>query len=326
MTTSRRGLIAAAAGLGWCVPQARAAEGGFPSRPVKFLVGMPAGGAPDVIARILADRLSAQWGQPVIVDNRPAASGNLAAQAVARGETDGHTLLFAHASMLLLNEGLMRNVPFNGERDFTPVSLLMSTPFMVAARPGMPASTLAELGAYARSRPGPVTFATISATGLPRFVGERLRTSLGIEMVNVPYSAMSGAVQDTIAGRVDLLIDGTPVITPQAKGGFLKALAVTSPARFPGIEEVPTAAESIPGFSSKGWFGLLGPAGMPEATVQHVAEAARSVLAVPELRARLLQDFGGEVVAGTPAEFRTSLVQDRRVYRELIAQVGASIE
>ena len=107
---------------------------------------------------------------------------------------------------------------------------------------------------------------------------------------------------------------------------LLKALAVTSPARFPGIEEVPTAAESIPGFSSKGWFGLLGPAGMPETTVQHVAEAARSVLAVPELRARLLQDFGGEVVAGTPAEFRTSLVQDRRVYRELIAQVGASIE
>ena len=141
---SRRGLIAGVGGVAASTGAGRAqtAAPPFPVRPVRMIVGIPAGGAPDVIARILADRLAATWGQPVIVDNRPAASGNLAAQAVARGEPDGHTLFFAHASVLLLNEALTRDVPFNTERDFAPISLLMTTPFMLACRPGLPAAGL----------------------------------------------------------------------------------------------------------------------------------------------------------------------------------------
>jgi tripartite-type tricarboxylate transporter receptor subunit TctC len=325
---SRRRLIAAggaivAAGV---VRRASAADPPFPTRPVRLLVGIPAGGAPDVIARILAERLSAVWGQPVLVDNRPAASGNLAAQAVARSEADGHTLFFAHASVLLLNEALTRDVPFNTERDFAPISLLMTTPFMVACRPGLQAATLADLREVARGKPGGVTFATLSATGLPRFVVERVKWALGTEMTNVPYATMSGAVQDVIAGRVDLLADGTPVITPQVRAGALKALAVTSPARDPALPAVPAAAESIPGFSSKGWFGLLAPAATPQPVLRRIAEDSRRVLADEALRARLLRDFGADTVAGTPAEFAASLAEDRRIYREVIRQVGILVD
>ncbi|TPG38359.1 tripartite tricarboxylate transporter substrate binding protein [Roseomonas nepalensis] len=322
---TRRGVIAGIAAAG-VARGARAQDPVFPARPVRLLVGIPAGGAPDVIARLLADRLGALWGQPVVVDNRPAASGNPAAGAVAAAAPDGHTLLFAHASLLLLNEALMRNVPFNGERDFAPVSLLATTPFIVACQPGAPYATLDELKAWARGRPAGVTFATLSATGLPRFVGERVKAALGIPMVNVPYVSMAGAVQDVAAGRVDLLIDGTPVITPQIRGGFLKGLALTSTERDPVIPGVPAAAETIPGFTSRGWFGLLGPAGMPEGVVRRVAEDARRVLSQPEMRERLRRDFGADVVAGTPGEFAASLSADRAVYRRLVAEVGATLD
>ena len=322
---TRRSIIAGAAAAGMA-RTAGAQDVAFPTRPVRLLVGIPAGGAPDVIARLLADRLGALWAQPVVVDNRPAASGNPAAGAVVTAAPDGHTLLFAHASLLLLNEGLMRNVPFKGDRDFTPVSLLATTPFIVACQPGAPYANLDELRALARGRPEGITFATLSATGLPRFVGERVKAALGIPMVNVPYVSMAGAVQDVAAGRVDLLIDGTPVITPQIRGGFLKGLAVTSAERDPAIPDVPTAAETIAGFTSRGWFGLLGPAAMPEGVVRRIADDARRVLSQPEMRERLRRDFGADVVAGTPAEFAGSLLSDRAVYRRLIAEVGASLD
>lgn len=306
---------------------ARADDPPFPTRPVRLFVGIPVGGAPDVVARLLADRLSALWGQPVIVDNRPSASGNPAAAAVARGEPDGHALLFGHTSLLALNEGLMRNVPFDGDRDFAPISLMVYTPFVVAARPGAPFSTLAELRGFARGRAEPVTFATLSANGVPRFVGERMKAALGVAMLNVPYNnSMSGAVQDTATGRVDLLIDGTPVVTPQIRGGFLKGLAVTSPARDPAIPAVPAAAETIPGFSALGWFGLLGPAAMPEAAVRKVSDDVRRILTAPEMRDRLRRDFGADVVAGTPAEFASAYAADRALYRRLIAEAGAPVD
>ncbi|TPG38362.1 tripartite tricarboxylate transporter substrate binding protein [Roseomonas nepalensis] len=325
LSLPRRDLLAAALALP-ALARGAAAQGAFPSRPVRLLVGAPPGGAPDVAARLMGDALAARWRQPVVVDNRPAANGNLAAQAAARAEPDGHTLLLAQASILVLNEGLMRNVPFDTDRDFAPVSLLMNTPFLLAARPDLPASNLSELRALAKERGGRMTFATSSPVNLPRFAVEMMKAALGFEMGNVPYSTTSGALQDTMTGRTDLVIDGTPVIAPQVRGGQLKALCVTSPARFPLLEDIPAAAETIPGFSSMGWFGLVGPKAMPAATVERIAADTRAVLEIPEIRGRLLRDFGAETVASPPADFARFLAAERLLYRGLIKEVGASID
>ena len=326
-TLPRRTLLAAASALSLpALGRGAAAQGAFPSRPVRIVVGAPPGGAPDVAARIMGDALSARWRQPVVVDNRPAANGNLAGQAVARAEADGHTLLLAQASILVLNEGLMRNVPFDTDRDFVPISMLMNTPFLLAARRDLPAGNLTELLALSKERGGRMTFATSSPVNLPRFAVEMMKAALGMEMSNVPYSTTSGAVQDTIMGRTDLMIDGTPVMSPQVRGGQLKALCVTSPARFPGLEDIPAAAETIPGFSSMGWFGLVGPKAMPGETVERIAADMRAVLQVPEIAQRLLRDFGAEVVASPPADFARFLARERTLYRGLIKEVGATVD
>jgi tripartite-type tricarboxylate transporter receptor subunit TctC len=299
---------------------------GFPSRPVRLLIGVAPGGAPDVAARLMAERLSAAWRQPVVADNRPAGNGSLAAQALAAGDADGHALLYAHASLLVLNEGLMRSPGYNSQRDFAPVTLLMTTPFVIVARPGLPADDLPGLIALARARPGAVTFATSSAVNQPRFAGELLKRVAGVDMVNVPYASVPGAIQDTIAGRVDVMIDGTPALIPQVRAGMLKALALTSPERFPGLEEVPVAAETYPGFSSIGWFGMMAPRAVPQATLARIAGDFSAVLGEPELRGRLLRDFGAKVEAAGPEVFATFLARERETYRPLIREVGASME
>ena len=329
----RRILLAAAAAPALsALPRSAAGQGQnqgqatFPSRPIRIVIGAPPGSAPDVAARLMGESLSVRWRQPVVVDNRPAGNGNIAGQTVARAEPDGHTLLLAQASILVLNEGLMRDVPFSTERDFVPISMLMNTPFLLAARRDLPANNLTELRALARERGGRMTFATSSPVNLPRFAVEMMKGALGMEMSNVPYSTTSGALQDTIMGRTDLVIDGTPVITPQVRGGQLKALCVTSPARFPMIEDIPTAAETIPGFSSMGWFGLVGPRAMPAETVERIAADMRAVLQVPDISQRLLRDFGAEVVASPPADFARFLATERQLYRGLIKEVGATID
>lgn len=326
MTThfDRRALLAGCAAALAAPPVARAQ--GFPARPVRLLIGVAPGGAPDVAARLMAERLSAAWRQPVVVDNRPAGNGSLAAQALVAGDADGHALLYAHASLLVLNEGMMRRPGYSTERDFAPVTLLMTTPFVIAARPGLPANTLPELVALARARPGQVTFATSSGTNLPRFAGELLKRAAGVDMVNVPYASVPGAIQDTIAGRVDVMIDGTPALIPQVRAGTMKAVALTSPERFPGLEDVPVVAEAYPGFASVGWFGVVAPRKAPAEAVARIAGDLRDVLAALELRERLLRDFGAKVEADGPEAFARFLAGERQKYAGLIREVGATLD
>ena len=329
MTTHLGRRAALAAGAALALPPLAARAGGqaaFPSRPVRLMVGVAPGGAPDVAARLLADGLSAGWGQPVVVDNRPAGNGVIAAQAAARAEADGHTLFLAHASVLALNEFLMRNVGYDAERDFAPISLMMITPFLVAARPDLPVTDLAGLARLSRERRDGITFATSSATNLARFAGELLRTTLDINLVNVPYASISGAVQDTIGGRVDLLIDGTPVVTPHVRAGSLKPIAVTSAERFPGLEDVPAVAETSPGFASLGWFGLVAPRAMPAPLAERIAADFRAVAERPAIRDRLLHDFGAATVASSPGDFAAYLRRERQTYRRVAAETGITLD
>jgi tripartite-type tricarboxylate transporter receptor subunit TctC len=323
ITTPRRALLAGAAAL--ALPRIAAAQE-FPARPIRLLIGAPPGSAPDVAARLMSDRLATLWRQPVVVDNRPGANGNLAAQLLAAAPGDGHTLLFAQASIVLLNEWLMRNPGYDTERDFAPISQLMATPFMLGVRRDSPINTLAELIAAGKANPGRVTFATTSGANLPRFAGELLKRAAGFDMVNVPYSTTAGAIQDTMMGRTDLMIDGTPVIAPQVRGGQMKALALTSLQRFPGMEDIPVVAETFPGFDSVGWFGLLGPKAMPAPLVMRIAQEFRSVLETPDVRDRLLRDFGAAVIASSPDTFASYLARERATYRALVREVGVSLD
>ncbi|MGG5823758.1 Bug family tripartite tricarboxylate transporter substrate binding protein [Falsiroseomonas sp. HW251] len=322
-TVPRRFLLTAAASL--ALPRLALAQD-FPARPIRLLIGAPPGSAPDVAARLMADRLSTLWRQPVVIDNRPGANGNLAAQITAQAPGDGHTLLFAQASILLLNEWLMRNPGYDTDRDFVAITQLMATPFMLGVRKDSPVSTLAELVAAGKAAPGRITFATTSGANLPRFAGELLKRAAGFDMTNVPYSTTAGAIQDALMGRTDLMIDGTPVIAPQVRGGQMKALALTSLRRFPGMEEIPVVAESYPGFDSVGWFGLVGPKAMPPALVARIAQDFRGVLEVPEVKERLLRDFGAEVIASPPDAFASYLARERATYRALVREVGVTLE
>ncbi len=296
------------------------------ARPVRLVLGAPGGAAPDVAARIVAERLSALWGVPVVVDNRPAANGNLAGQAVAAAAPDGATLLFAHASLLVLNERLMRNTGFDSERDFVPISGVMAAPFLIATRPGAPYATLPDLLAAARARPGTLTFATSGAANLPRFAFELMRRAAGVDMTNVPYAAIGGAVSDTITGRADVMIEGTPVLAPQVRSGAMRALAVTSAARFPDLPAVPTVAETHPDVVSVGWFGVLGPRGTPPAVSERIARDLRTVLTEPDLRARLARDFAAEVTAEGPDAFAAFVARERATYGALAREVGVRLD
>ncbi|MFC0388496.1 Bug family tripartite tricarboxylate transporter substrate binding protein [Muricoccus vinaceus] len=329
MLTVRRRWLAATAGLaagGGMRSRQTLAQAPFPSRPVRVIVPAGAGSGPDTAMRLLADRLAALWGKPVVVDNRGGGSGNVGAGAAARAEPDGHVLLFSQASPLVLNQHLTRSMPFDPARDLTPVTLLMCTPFVLAARPGLGVRSLAELAAWAREARGGLTFATGGATSLPRFAGEQLARGLGIRLTNVPYGVSPQALQDTIAGRTDLVIDGTPLITPQLRAGLLSPVAITSATRFPGLEAVPAAAETLPGFEMGGWFALLGPGGMPAALAERIAADAARVLAVPDLRDRLLHEFGAIVSADGPAALAALMERERASLGRLVRELEVPIE
>ncbi|WP_426959380.1 Bug family tripartite tricarboxylate transporter substrate binding protein [Muricoccus radiodurans] len=323
MAPKRRSLLAFAA---LTAARPAAAQGAFPSRPVRVVVPAAPGSAPDSAMRILAERLSATWRQAVVVDNRPGAGGNIGAAAAARAEADGHVLLFTQATPLVLNQHIMRAMPFDPARDLAPVTLMMTTPFILAARPELGVRSLAELKGAAARAPQGLTFATSGATSLPRFAGERIARGLGLALTNVPYNGSPAAVQDTIAGRTDLVIDGTPLLTPQIRAGTLVPLAITAVGRFPGLETIPTVAEAVPGYAMGGWFALMAPAGTPAAVVGRVSTDARSVLADPVIRARLLNEFGAEVSADGPAALAEFIASERATLGRLVRELEVPIE
>lgn len=301
------------------------AQGAFPARPVRVLIGDGPGSPADLTMRVLTERLSARWQQPVIVDNRPGASGTLATGAVARAEATGHTMFMAQTTHMVLNEHLMPNLPFNAARDLMPIVHVVSTPFIVCARPDLPAISLAELVSLAR-KGDELTFATSGATTLPRFTGERLAQAGGFRMLNIAYNTGPAALQDTAAGRTDLVVGAPAAIVPQVRAGRLKAICMTSAGRFPGLEDIPAASETLPGFSSVGWLGLIGPAGMPPEVADRIAADVTAALAAPEVRERLQRDLGAEPVGGTPAAFGAFVAEQRETYRQLTRALNLVVD
>jgi tripartite-type tricarboxylate transporter receptor subunit TctC len=295
-------------------PLARAED--FPSRPVHVLVPFPPGGGTDALARIMGPYLSKMWDQPVIVENKPGASGHIGADYVAGSPADGYMLLMSSTASL---------TPKNVDK-FVPVTLVSASPYVVVVNPKVPASSIAELVAYAKKNPGKLTFGSSGTGAASHLAGELFKSMAGVEMLHVPYKGTGQAVKDLLGGQIDVMFAPGETVMPQVKAGRLRALAVTSARRATAIPDLPTVAEAgVPGYEAIGWFGLLAPAATPKAIVEKVSRDANAVLADPEVRAKMLA-LGAEPSGDTPEEFGRFIHADQAKWSKLMRERGIVVE
>jgi tripartite-type tricarboxylate transporter receptor subunit TctC len=302
-----RFLAAALAAVSTAVSLAQAQS--YPEKPIRVIVGLAPGGATDIMARTLAPALSEELGQPVVIDNRPGAAGSIGAAIAAKAPPDGYTLFIASSSFTA-NAVLQQNQSFDPLRDFEPITNIASAPFLLVARPSLPVSSVHELIALAKARPGKLNYASSGIGSTAHLSGEYLKRAAGIDMTHVTYRGAGPALADVLGGQVDLMFASIVSSLPHAKSGKLKALAVTSAKRSKAVPQYPTVAESgVPGFEMIGYFGLLGPAHVPVAVVNKVQGAVAHAVRRPDIIERLAAD-GAEPDAGSPAELRALLQKE----------------
>jgi len=326
----RRFLIAAAlaAGLG-CMAGAPAsaqeAGGAYPSRPVKLIVPFPPGGAADTFARFISDRLSQTWHQPMIVDNRPGGGGIVATQVAAKSPGDGYTLLIVTVGHAV-NPHLYAKLPYDTEKDFVPVARVASMPNMLMLSNAVPARTVGELIALARSQPAKLTYAS-AGNATTSHVAAALFTSLAkIDMVHVPYKGSAPAFTDLMGGQVDMLIDPVVPAAQQAKQGRFRPLAVTTTKRSPLMPELPTMAEAgVPGYDFAAWFIVLAPAATPPAIVRKLNEDIERLMSQPDTEAKYVT-LGAETGHGTPEQLRAFIASEIARYGKVVRETGMKVE
>jgi tripartite-type tricarboxylate transporter receptor subunit TctC len=302
---------------------ARAQAPAWPDRPVRIVVPFPPGGSNDIIARQLAEALREALGQPVVVENRAGAGGNVGADAVAKAAPDGTTLLLTAPGPLAINEHLFRSMPFSPERDFAPVALVASVPIVLMVTPSLAARSVQELVALARREPGRIAFGSSGNGSTNHLAGELFKSMAGIEIVHVPYRGAAPAMTDLVAGQIQMLFDNMPAALPQVREGRVRGLAVAGVARAAALPDLPTVAESgLPGFDAEAWFGLVAPAGTPAPIRARLEEAVGKVLAEPALRARFAQG-GAEAGSRTGEAFGAFIVAERAKWGRVVQASGA---
>ena len=308
-----------------CWPQAGAGGPNFPARPVRMVVGFPPGGGTDIIARIVAQKLGGRWGQPVVVENRAGAGGNIATELVAKGAPDGYTLLMAFSSHAS-NPALYGKLPFDIDKDFTSLTLVGSAPMVVAASPALPAKTLGQLIEYARSHSGAVKFGS-SGVGTPvHLAGELMMQLAGIKMVHVPYKGIAPAMTAILAGEIEITYVAVLTGLQHFRAGKLSPLAVASRSRYPALPEVPTAAEAgLKGYEIDFWYALLGPARIPAPLVARIQRDTAAVLMTPEMRESLLVQ-GCVAVGSGPDELSARIKSDYELWSKVIKTAGVKLE
>jgi tripartite-type tricarboxylate transporter receptor subunit TctC len=290
----------------------------WPDKPVRIVVSTAPGSAPDIIARLIGEQLGAMWGKGVVVDNRPGAGGNIGAQAAAHSAPDGYTLWFAHATPVVMNQFLFKAPGFDADKDFDPIVRVGVNPMMIAVNPAVPVKDLKELVAYAKARPGKVSFATSGSKNIPHLVGETFNQVAQTDLLNIPYKGSQQAATDTIAGRTEVYIDAVPPMAPLiGADARLRPIAVTATNRIPGHEGVPTAKEQGVDLVMQGWLAFMAPAGMPNAIVERVARDTNAVLARPEIVARL-RTLGTFELGGTTAALGSFIKEERAKWGKVV--------
>jgi len=299
----------------------------FPTKPVRIVVAYPAGGGIDVMARQLAGKLSGPWGQPVVVENKPGANTILAADAVAKAAPDGHTILFTTDATFSINPHLYAKLPYDAQRDFIPVTMLVLLQQMLVAHPSLPASTLSELISLAKQKPGSINYASYGSGSQPHLAGEMLKHKAGIDLVHVPYKGISLAVPAVIAGEVQLTFSGIATGMGPLKGGRIKAIAIGGKSRSPLLPQVPTFAElGYPEVETHAWFGLFLPAGSPGDAVSRIHKDVKQILDEPEFRQKQLVERGYEPMGSSPEEFASYIRSDSESRSRAVKISGAKAE
>ena len=291
----------------------------YPNKPIRLVVGFTPGGVSDVLARALSARLSQNFGQQVVVDNRPGAGTTIASEIVVKSAPDGYTLYFADATTHAINATLYRKLPYDSLRDFTYISLVASTPLLLVVNPALPAHSVAELIALAKSKSGQLNYASSGTGTIVHLAGEMFKTLAHVEMVHVPYKGSSPAVTAVMAGDVALLFSSMPAALPFAKSGKLRALAVTTPERVAAVQDVPTVAESgFPGFELVLYNGLVGPSGMQKGVVERVHDELAKVLALPDMK-EFFAAQGATPITSTSEQFTAHM-------RAEVAKLGKAVK
>src|SRR5437763_12365088 len=286
-----------------------AAHAQFPSRPIHILVTIPPGGAPDIVARVLAEKISPALGQPVVVDNKPAANGNAAAAETARAAPDGYTLLLAADSLITINPHVYSSMPIDPLKDLTPIASLVSNQFVLSVNPKLPPKNFPEFIEYAKKANPPLAYASGGNGSQHQLTMEMLKARAGIDLVHVPYRGGSPATAATMAGEVAAMFYGT-ASAPQIKAGRLRALAVAGAKRSPSFPDLPTIGEFYPGFANSIWLGLFGPAGMPEDVLQRLRAEVRRALESSEVKASFMGKGSLETLELSPQDFSALIHRD----------------
>ena len=298
----------------------------FPSKPVRIVVGFPAGGPLDQHARLLSDKLQTVLGQPVVMDYKAGAGGTVGAQEVMRAPPDGHTIMLANTGVMVINPALYSRLPYATLKDFVPVARTAMQPLALLVNPSVPAKNLQEFMAYARSRPGQVNFGSAGNGGISHLVPEMFKTATGLFMVHIPYRGSAPAFTDLMGGQVQFMAESIPQAASYHKQGKVRALAVTSKERNPALPEVPTVIESgIKGFEVVGFYGFLAPAGTPKDVVNKLSDAFGQVLQMPDVRNRMVSQGADPAFLGAD-DFARFLAAEMPRWADVVKKSGAKLD
>jgi len=325
MKLARRKFIQLTAGAAALPAVSRMARAqGYPARPVTLIVFVPAGAIPDIIARLIGESLSQRLGQPIVIENRPGVGGNVALQAVARAQADGHTLLLI-ASPHAINVTLYAKSTVTLTRDIVPVASINGDSFVLLVNPSFPAKSVAEFIAYAKANPGKINLASNGTGNLTHLAGELFRMMVGIEMVHVPYRGTPAAFAGLVAGDVHAMFDTVGASIPLIQSGKLRALGVTAAARLRVLPDIPPISDVVPGYAVTGWLGIGVPKGTPAEIVERLNREVNATLAEPAIKARMA-DLGSDPIVGSVADFAKLVAEETEKWAKVVKSSGLKVD
>jgi tripartite-type tricarboxylate transporter receptor subunit TctC len=320
----RKALFALAAlAAGWCLASPQALAQAFPRQPIRLVVTFPPGGAPDILARTFSEK--ANLGQPVVVDNRPGAGGNIGAEAVAKAPPDGHTLVMATVGTHSINGALYKKMPYDMVKDFVPVSHVASTPNLLVVNNDVPARNVAEFIAHLKANPNKLSFGSPGIGSSVHVSGELFKSLTGTTMTHVPYKGRQFAIPDLVGGQIQLMFDNMPSALPMAREGKIRALAQTGAKRSPAAPDVPTVAETVPGFEATSWFAVFAPAGTPKEVVARLNQEIHRVFNLPDVQAKL-KGLGLDIWLSTPEELTRFQAAEIAKWAKVVKDSGATAD